>query len=253
MFLIDIFLLIAGIAAGMVSAIASMASLVSYPSLLLFGVPAVMANITNTTAMVFTGMGAACSSLKEMKGHWRKAWFYALFVLSGSLFGSLLLLYFPGTVFEKIVPFLVIFAGLMLLLSGNQKIFNFQGHHSQSKIIFAYFGLFFAGIYTGYFGAASGVLNLIFLSYLSRANFVVINAIKNILGSLGNLIAVFVFIFGTKIDWGRALPMAVGLFIGGFLGQKCIKYLSSRIVRWITAGFSVLLASYLFYTAYFGK
>lgn len=52
-----IFLIFAGILAGVVSAVASMASLVSYPALLIAGAPPVMANITNTAALIFTGFG----------------------------------------------------------------------------------------------------------------------------------------------------------------------------------------------------
>lgn len=106
-----IFLIFAGILAGVVSAVASMASLVSYPALLIAGAPPVMANITNTAALIFTGFGSALSSLEDMKGHWREAAKYALFILSGALLGSILLLRFPGTVFEKLVPFFVIFSG----------------------------------------------------------------------------------------------------------------------------------------------
>ncbi|RVU70838.1 MULTISPECIES: sulfite exporter TauE/SafE family protein [Lactobacillus] len=245
-----IFLIVAGILAGVVSAVASMASLVSYPALLIAGAPPVMANITNTAALIFTGAGSALSSLEEMKGHWLEAAKYALFILSGACVGSILLLKFPGTVFEKLVPFLVIFSAGMLLLSGSKKFFNLNGEHSRQKVILAYFGMFFAGIYTGYFGAAAGVLNLIFLTYVSEASFVAVNAMKNILGSLGNLVALIVFIIGSKVDRGKAIPLAIGLFIGGYLGQKSIKYLSPSAVRWITAGFSLILASYLFYTAY---
>lgn len=245
-----IFLIIAGVLAGMVSAIASMASLVSYPALLIAGAPPVMANITNTAALIFTGAGSALSSLQEMKGHWLESVKYALFILSGALVGSLLLLKFPGTVFEKLVPFFVIFSAIMLLLSGSKKFFNLSGNKTPAMVIAAYIGMFLAGMYTGYFGAAAGVLNLIFLTYVSDASFVAVNAMKNILGSLGNLVALIVFIFGARVDWSKAIPLAIGLFIGGFIGQKCIKYLSPKAVRWITAGFSVILASYLFYTAY---
>nr|WP_281829106.1 MULTISPECIES: TSUP family transporter [Lactobacillus] len=80
-----------------------------------------MANITNTAALIFTGAGSALSSLQEMKGHWFESAKYALFILSGALVGSLLLLRFPGTVFEKLVPFFVIFSAAILLLSGNKK------------------------------------------------------------------------------------------------------------------------------------
>lgn len=245
-----IFLIFAGILAGVVSAVASMASLVSYPALLIAGAPPVMANITNTAALIFTGFGSALSSLEDMKGHWREAAKYALFILSGALLGSILLLRFPGTVFEKLVPFFVIFSGGMLVLSGSKKFFDLDGEHSKGKTIAAYIGMFFAGIYTGYFGAAAGVLNLIFLTYVSDASFVTVNAMKNILGSLGNLVALIVFIVGSKVDWKMAIPLAIGLFVGGYLGQKSIKYMSPTLVRWITAALSLVLAGYLFYTAY---
>lgn len=75
-----------------------------------------MANITNTAAFIFTGAGSALSSLQEMKGHWFESAKYALFILSGALIGSLLLLRFPGIVFEKRVLFFVIFSAAMLLL-----------------------------------------------------------------------------------------------------------------------------------------
>lgn len=245
-----IFLLIAGVLSGVVSAVASMASLVSYPALLIAGASPVSANITNTASLIFTGIGSAVSSLQDMKGHWREMWKYGIFILGGALCGSLLLLAFPGSVFEKLVPFFVIFSGGMLFLSGSKRFFHMDEEHSQLKISAAYIGMFFAGIYTGYFGAAAGVLNLIFLTYVSECNFVTINAMKNILGSLGNLVALVVFIFGAKINWMMVLPLAIGLFIGRFLGQKSIKYMSPAAVRLITAILSLVLAGYLFYSAY---
>lgn len=161
-----------------------------------------MANITNTAAFIFTGAGSALSSLQEMKGHWFESAKYALFILSGALIVSLLLLRFPGTVFEKLVLFFVIFSAAMLLLNGNKKFFNLKVKRSTGKTIAACIGMFFAGMYTGCFGAAAGVLNLIFLTYVSDASFVAVNAMKNILDSLGNLVALIVFIFGAKVDWG---------------------------------------------------
>lgn len=163
-----------------------------------------MANITNTAAFIFTGAGSALSSLQEMKGHWFESAKYALFILSGALIVSLLLLRFPGTVFEKLVLFFVIFSAAMLLLNGNKKFFNLKVKRSTGKTIAACIGMFFAGMYTGCFGAAAGVLNLIFLTYVSDASFVAVNAMKNILDSLGNLVALIVFIFGAKVDWGES-------------------------------------------------
>lgn len=244
-----VFLIIAGILAGIVSAVASMASLVSYPALLLVGTAPVVANVTNTSALIFTGVGSTLSSLKEMSGHWKELLKYAIFMVIGAIIGGSLLIRFPGKIFEKIVPFLVLISAGLLLLSGSKKFGSIRQSQDKKHKIVAYLGMVICGIYTGYFGAAAGVINLIVLSYLSDAKFIAINAMKNILGSLGNLVALCIFIFDGKVNWAMTVPLAIGLFIGGFLGQKSIKYLSPKAVRWITAIFSVFLAVYLYYSA----
>ena len=58
----------AGILAGVVSTVAALASVVSYPVLLALGLPPVSANVTNTVALVFTGAGAAAGSRRELAG-----------------------------------------------------------------------------------------------------------------------------------------------------------------------------------------
>ena len=218
-----VFLIIAGVLSGVVSAVASMASLVSYPALLIAGCSPVAANITNTAALIFTGPGVLLASAKKMRGHWGEFGKYCLFLLTGSIVGGLLLIAFPGKVFEKVVPFLVLFSSI---------------------------GLFFGGLYSGYFGAAAGVIHLICINYLSDDEFYTINAMKDIVGALANLVALVVFIFGAHVNWMMAITMAIGLFIGGYLGQYSIRYLSLRIVSWITFGFSIILAGWLFYSAY---
>jgi uncharacterized membrane protein YfcA len=59
------FLLGAGLLAGIVGSVASLASLVSYPALLALGVPPVSANMTNTIALMFNGLGAVAGSRPE--------------------------------------------------------------------------------------------------------------------------------------------------------------------------------------------
>ncbi|AXI15586.1 membrane protein, putative [Lactobacillus delbrueckii subsp. bulgaricus] len=153
----------------------------------------------------------------------------------------------PGKNLSKISALLRPFSAGLLLYSGRQK-----QPKQATKLgrIGAYFGLFVAGIYAGYFGAASGVLTLIFLTALSDSSFIVINAIKSVIGSLANLVALALFAFKGGGNWPVAFPLAIGLFIGGYFGQKMIKYLKPAWVRWITACFSVLLAIYLGWRAW---
>lgn len=246
-----IFLILAGILSGIVSAVASMASLVSYPALLIAGCSPVAANITNTAALIFTGPGVLLASAKKMKGHWLEFGKYCLFLLTGAIAGGLLLIAFSGKVFEKVVPFLVLFSSIGLMLSNGKKgDENKPKKRTKAGVITAYIGLFLGGVYSGYFGAAAGVLHLICINYLSDDEFYTVNAMKDIVGALANLVALIVFIFGASVNWKMAILMAIGLFIGGYLGQYSIRFLSLRIVSWITFGFSIILAGWLFYTAY---
>lgn len=247
-----IFLIIAGVVSGVVSAVASMASLVSYPALLVAGCSPIMANITSTASLIFTGPGVLLASYKKMRGHWLEFGKYCIFLLSGVVLGSLLLLAFPGDVFEKIVPFFILLSGIALVASGKKKPAESTGKKKRTKlgIIGSYIGLFIGGMYSGYFGAAAGVIHLIFINYLSDDEFYTINAMKDIVGALGNLVALIVFIFGASVDWMKAIPMAIGLFIGGYLGQYSIRFMSFKVVAWITFGFSVLLAGWLFYSGW---
>lgn len=248
-----VFLIIAGIVSGVVSAVASMASLVSYPALLVAGCSPIMANITSTASLIFTGPGVLLASYKKMRGHWLEFGKYCIFLLSGVVLGSLLLLAFPGDVFEKIVPFFIFLSGIALVASGKKKpVEESTGKKKRTKlgIISSYIGLFVGGMYSGYFGAAAGVIHLIFINYLSDDEFYTINAMKDIVGALGNLVALIVFIFGASVDWMKAIPMAIGLFIGGYLGQYSIRFMSFKVVAWITFGFSILLAGWLFYTGW---
>lgn len=248
-----LFLIGAGIISGIVSAVASMASLVSYPALLLAGCSPVVANITNTAALIFTGPGVLLASSKKMKGHWLEFGKYCLFLLSGAIVGALLLVMFPGKVFEKLVPFFVLFSSIGLMIANGKKTNDRdkQKGRTKGKVFLAYIGLFLGGIYSGYFGAAAGVIHLICINYLSDDEFFVVNAMKDLVGALANLVALVVFIFSANINWPMAIAMEIGLFVGGYLGQFSIKFLSLRIVSWITFGFSIILFVWLFYTAYF--
>ncbi|HJE14539.1 MAG TPA: TSUP family transporter, partial [Lapidilactobacillus dextrinicus] len=66
--LLSLILIIVGILAGICNAVAGLASLVAYPSLLALGLPPIMANVTNTVALIFSGVGATISSQKELRG-----------------------------------------------------------------------------------------------------------------------------------------------------------------------------------------
>lgn len=106
------------------------------------------------------------------------------------------------------------------------------------------------GCYTGYFGGANGVIVLAVLQYLTNEDFLVNNAIKNVICGVANVSAFIMFIFRSKIYWQQGIFLAAGMLIGGFLGPKILRHVSVKMVRWIVAILAFIQAIYFFIQAY---
>ncbi|MBU7470157.1 sulfite exporter TauE/SafE family protein [Lactiplantibacillus plantarum] len=114
----------------------------------------------------------------------------------------------------------------------------------------AWLGIFLVGAYTGYFGAAGGVLMLSILSFTSAAPFVVYNAQKNLALGLANIVSAVVYGLQTPIQWRYVLPLGIGFLIGGSLGPRIVRHLPARLLK-IVIGIGALgLAASLFKSAY---
>ncbi len=158
-------LILIGVAAGIVSTVGGLASLVSYPALLALGLPPVTANVTNTAGLIFTGVGASLASRKELKHQKRELITLLPLTLIGCIVGALLLFKIPAETFQKIVPFFILSAGILILLPRHLQV----GQPAKWQVSLAWLGVFLVGIYSGYFGAASGVLMLSLLSVISQS------------------------------------------------------------------------------------
>ncbi|WP_282802406.1 sulfite exporter TauE/SafE family protein [Secundilactobacillus kimchicus] len=259
MLLTIIFLFLAGIVAGLLASTAGLASVASYPALLAVGLPPVLANVTNTAALIFSGLGAITSSIKELRGHWRQVSLFVVLSLLGSVGGSWLLLAAPAESFEKVVPFFILIAAVMLLLSGRETgsstdALKAARQHPLKRFLIllaSYLGIVLVGAYTGYFGAAGGVLFLAFLSVILDDDFAVVNAIKNVIAFAGNFVATVIFVFRSHIVWHFVLVMGIGLFIGGYLGPVIVRHVNIKLLRSLIALAAIVLAVNLFVKAYF--
>jgi uncharacterized membrane protein YfcA len=243
------YLLVGGFFAGLSSSMASFASLISYPVLLSVGIPPVFANVTNDVALIFNSAGATISSTRELHGKWKLVGKLALCTVIGAVIGSILLLSFPGTVFEKIVPFFIALAGVMILVSGHQQTSTRQRLSTWQKGL-ALLLLVTMGIYEAYFGAAGGVVVLVILTYLVSGTFLEINAIRNVICGMANLVALIIYAFFSKIYWIDAIPMAIGMFIGGYVGPILLRFIPAKIMRRIIAVLAFIQAGYYFWQAY---
>lgn len=89
-------LLVAGIAGGLFGTIAGLASLATYPALLAVGLSPVSANVTNTVALVFTGIGSVLSSRPELVRQGPRIRRLAPMAVLGGVIGAALLLSTPA-------------------------------------------------------------------------------------------------------------------------------------------------------------
>lgn len=249
----------AGILAGIASSVAGLASLVSYPALLLVGISPVSANVTNTAALIFTAVGSGVASKRELRGHGRELLKLLPLTIGGSLCGGMLLLAAPATSFEHIVPFFIFGAALLILWPELPHARPMKpsrpavGAESLLRRRITAAAVFLVGAYTGYFGAAGGVVMLAILAATSHLEFAEYNALKNVSLGTSNLMAAVLFAFRAHIYWLAVLPLAAGFFVGGFIGPHIVRRVPSRLLKFVIAAGATGLAVFLFIQTYFGR
>ncbi len=216
-----------GVLAGIVSVVASLASLVSYPALLAAGLSPLAANVTNTTALVFVGFGSVAGSRPELAGQRHRLLRFGLLNAIGGAAGAALLLLTPASAFEAAVPLLVAGASVVLLLGPRLR--GGPGNRESSRVLQA--GVLAVAVYTGYFGAAGGVLALAVLTALLDLPLARTIAIKNVISAVANAVAALAFAFFGPVDWTAVPPLALGFFAGGWIGPKLVRRLPAGPLR----------------------
>jgi uncharacterized membrane protein YfcA len=245
-------LTLAAAAGGAINAVAGGGTLVTFPTLLFFGTPPVIANATSTLALVIGTSG----SLYGYRQHLGpvKPWLSRFVPISllGGLIGALLLTHTSDRTFSKLVPFLILFATVLFL---GQGIFRrFAGLEdggagpSEPHAVWGAISFQFAvAVYGGYFGAGAGILMLATLGFIGLNNIHQMNTLKTILGSLINVVAAVWFMAASLIHWPRAGVMTVGALIGYFLGSHYAQRIQPKRVRQIITCVGFFLSAVTFY------
>jgi uncharacterized membrane protein YfcA len=223
-----LWLLAAGVLAGIVSVVASLASLVSYPALLAVGLTPLAANVTNTTALVAVGFGSAAGAQPELAGQRSRLWRLGTLNAIGGAVGAVLLLVTPESAFEAVVPWLIAGASVVLLL-GPRLRRGAPRAREDSRLLQA--GVVAVAVYTGYFGAAGGVLALAVLTALLDQPFARTIAIKNVVSAVANGVAALAFAVFGPVDWAAVVPLALGFLAGGWIGPGLVRRLPGGPLR----------------------
>ncbi|WP_432561259.1 sulfite exporter TauE/SafE family protein [Kineococcus sp. SYSU DK003] len=237
-------LLLAGVLAGLVGSTAGLASLVSYPALLLTGLPPLAANVTNTVALLGVTVGTAVGSRPELTGQGARMRRLVPLAAAGGALGCVLLLALPPGAFEVVVPFLVAGASVTLLLQPRIKRLR-PGRSASNPLVLA--AIFLVGIYGGYFGAAAGVLMLALCEVLHRQSLAHNNALKNMLTGAANTVAAVGFAVFGPVDWWAAVLLGAGCVAGGRIGPVIVRRLDPRVLRIViaVAGFGLAVRLFL--------
>jgi uncharacterized protein len=242
-----------GFAAGVINAIAGGGTILTFPALLLAGVGAIEANATSTVALIVGIVGSLTSYRRNLPAvaHWLRA--FTPVSLLGGLLGSVLLTCTPSRVFDRLVPFLILFATVLFLLNnflrprynpGNDPRLNLLSHR---WLPYALTFQFFVAVYGGYFGAGIGILMLATLGMMGLHNVHEMNTVKTVLGGLVNIVAALYFIAVGLVDWPKALIMAAGASAGYYGGAHFAQSISQNSVRRLIALIGFAISAYMFY------
>ena len=235
-----VLLLAAGLIAGIIGTAGGITSLVSYPALLLVGVPALAAGVANNVALVACWPGSALASRPELTGRapWLGRWTWV--AAAGGAAGALLLLSTSTAAFDRVVPFLVASGSLALLLQPRLAALRKDGTYPDKAYLFA--GLLAVSVYNGYFGAGAGVMILALCLHTVDRHLARANALKNMFVGAASVVSALIFVVAGPVDWAAVVPLGIGLFAGSTLGPRVARRLSANVLCWLVACLGLALA-----------
>ena len=234
---------LAGVAAGTINTVVGSGTLITFPTLLAFGVPPVTANVSNTLGLVPGSLSGAIGYRRELVGQRPRLVRLGAGSVLGGITGAVLLLVLPAGAFQAIVPVLIGLGCLLVVLQ--PMISRRVAARAESRgverpehgAVWVWVLVYVAGVYGGYFGAAQGVLLMAILGVGLSETMQRNNATKNVLALLVNLVAAVVFIFVAHMNWTVAGLIAVGSVIGGQIGAT----VGRRLPSWALRGFIVVV------------
>ena len=235
-------------AAGAINAVAGGGSFFTFPALVFTGLPSIAANATSTMAVwpgSLASMGAYRDDIRRERRHLPGL---LLVSLLGGLLGAAVLLRTPQPVFDRVLPWLMLFATLVFA-SGNRAVVWLTGHRpAGARVNAASWLLQFAiATYGGYFGGGMGLLMLAMLSLVGLTDIHAMNGIKNLLAVALNGIALLAFVWAGLVAWPQASVMIVGAVLGGYGGAVYAKRIDPRVIRGFVIVFGLALTAWFFW------
>lgn len=243
------FLLAAGLVSGAVNAVAGGGSLLVFPALLAVGFPPLAANVTNSVAQWPGYVGVVAGARHELPGQRRRLVATSSVAVFGSALGCVLLLVLPGSVFDAVVPVLVLLASALLGLQPWLKRWIAApeaGRPDRMPVLLP--AVFLAAVYGGYFGGALGVILIATLSLCAGDDLKRLNAAKAVLSLVIATVTVVIFALRAPVDWRAVALLAPATLIGGYLGARLARRLPENVLRASVVVLGVGVGVYLLLT-----
>ncbi|HEU0135551.1 MAG TPA: sulfite exporter TauE/SafE family protein [Allosphingosinicella sp.] len=220
----------AGVLGGAMNALAGGGTFATLPALIALGLPANVANATSNVALL---PGAAASAwtyrdeLRPVAG--LSVRLLASLTFFFALVGSLLLVLTPTETFDVIIPWLLLFAFVVMAFGRTAA----DWLHARVRIgrptLLAAQALL--GVYGGYFGGGVGLITTAVYGLLANIRPRELFAIRTAMLAVANLAAAFLFIGFAMVWWWACLPMLLGASLGGWVGALVGRRSSHRVVR----------------------
>jgi uncharacterized membrane protein YfcA len=230
-----------GAAAGAVNAVVGSGSLITFPTLLAFGFPPVVANVSNNIGLVPGNLSSGFGYRRELAGQRRRLVRLGIAAGTGALAGAAALLSLPASAFTLVVPVLILIACALVLAQPWLSAWISARQHVRDRagpVLSA--GMVLSGAYGGYFGAAQGVLVIGLLGTFLDETLQRVNGAKNVLVTVVNGTAAVVFIAFAHVSWGAVALIAAGSSIGGLLGARFGRRLPPPALRLFVVAIGVI-------------
>lgn len=244
-------LLAAGLLGGVINSIAGGGSFITFPALLLVGVPPIAANASNTFAACAGYISGTWALRSEIHTPRKKLILLSILSAIGGGVGAYLLTITDDQSFEAAIPWLLMFATIVFAF-GSQLNRALQ-HWSQKKphlglIHLLLMQVIFIGVsvYGGFFNAGLGIIILSYLSLAGHTQINEMNGLKLLFSTTISLCAILLFLLNDLIAWQETLAVLVGTLIGGYLAGHLSKKLPQAIVRRAILVASMGITGYFF-------
>jgi uncharacterized membrane protein YfcA len=228
--------LLAGLAAGTINTVVGSGTLISFPTLVALGIPAVTANVSNTIGLAPGSLSGAWGYRRELIGQRARLIRLSSGSLAGGLVGAVLLLWLPSSAFDAIVPVLIGLGVLLVLLGPRIQAAVVaraakRGGLPETGAPWVWPAVTGVGVYGGYFGAAQGVLVIAVMGVALTETLARVNALKNVLTGIANGVAGVVFVLISDVDWAIVAALAVGSVLGAQVGARVGRRLPPKVYR----------------------